>query len=782
MLTAVAAMTLSAVLAAQSALPPAALLKAAINREVVDGDITGAMQQYKEIATEYSSNHVVAAGALLRLGGLYERQGDRQAKSTYERIVNDYADTGATAKAARARLAAIQQADSPFPERIFDRYAGEMGRPSVSPDGKWIAYLTRRPGNGLTSDGQPVTWLCVRSLANGKEDVIAKPKHPDEMIISTPAWSPDSQRVAYGAFVDRQMMEPRVTTVSARETRVIGSRTVVSGPAPAEFLWSPDSQWVVSINRSSSDTPAIEVTHVPSGKSRPLGTTSSYASGVRWAPDSRRVAFVSETGLTIKVVSVADGTAVDHQAPQKGRVTLRSWGRDNRIFFSQSVTGGNDFYAMPADGGDSTKTCEGRGDSGGDGCGLYSADGLWQATRKNVSGGGRIMLRNTRDGSERPLTPESVFEAPVSDGFSPDGRLFAFRSNRDGNWGVYVVAVDRSPQANPAKVIALESQNTAVEAWWTATGLAIWRADAQTNLYKVEVDAAGRSASGPVRLTESAPWNASPFVSPDGKRIAYLSRAVDGKRSLSVMESNGSSERNIRDANLGTLLGWRSRTEVLLGEGRLVQTPQRHFESTLRTLDVGTGAVTEIGVIPCTRIQYSPSTDTAFCTDSAATELSRYALTRLTLQKLPLPPGWFDYTAAQNGRVIAYSTTDEGPDGKKKPVPGETRLRSLDSNEDRTLLSYPDSKNGSHMTYEFSPDVRFLLYLNPSAEVRVVDTRSGESWPLLSNPPSNAAWAAEPSWSPDGRFIVIGGSVGLDSLRVFTVAYEAVTKAPGAKK
>ena len=46
-------LALSSGVIAQSGASPEALLKAAINREVVDGDATGAIQQYKDIASKW---------------------------------------------------------------------------------------------------------------------------------------------------------------------------------------------------------------------------------------------------------------------------------------------------------------------------------------------------------------------------------------------------------------------------------------------------------------------------------------------------------------------------------------------------------------------------------------------------------------------------------------------------------------------------------------------------------------------------------------------------------
>ena len=90
---------------AQKADPAEVQLKAAIQREVEDGDFKGAIEQYKKLAN--SSNRAVAAKALLRMGQCYEKLGDTESRKAYEHLVRDFVDQKDMAEQARARLAAL---------------------------------------------------------------------------------------------------------------------------------------------------------------------------------------------------------------------------------------------------------------------------------------------------------------------------------------------------------------------------------------------------------------------------------------------------------------------------------------------------------------------------------------------------------------------------------------------------------------------------------------------------------------------------------------------------
>jgi len=82
-------------------------LEAAIHREVVIGDLAGAMKEYRAILAQSAVPHPVAARALLQTGECMEKLGrGAEAYASYRRIETDFADQTATVAQARMRLAA----------------------------------------------------------------------------------------------------------------------------------------------------------------------------------------------------------------------------------------------------------------------------------------------------------------------------------------------------------------------------------------------------------------------------------------------------------------------------------------------------------------------------------------------------------------------------------------------------------------------------------------------------------------------------------------------------
>ena len=100
----VVAVAASAIAAAPAQAPqnPERLLKAAMNTELVDGNLKAAIEQYKKVVE--SGNRPLAAQALLHIAECYQKLGDAQARQVFERVVREYADQKKAVAIARERL------------------------------------------------------------------------------------------------------------------------------------------------------------------------------------------------------------------------------------------------------------------------------------------------------------------------------------------------------------------------------------------------------------------------------------------------------------------------------------------------------------------------------------------------------------------------------------------------------------------------------------------------------------------------------------------------------
>jgi hypothetical protein len=93
-------------LAAAAELDVERRLEAAIHREIVTGDLAGALEEYQAIVQAPDSPRPAVARALYQRAQCFEKQGKRtEAFQAYSAIVRDYRDQSETATRARARLA-----------------------------------------------------------------------------------------------------------------------------------------------------------------------------------------------------------------------------------------------------------------------------------------------------------------------------------------------------------------------------------------------------------------------------------------------------------------------------------------------------------------------------------------------------------------------------------------------------------------------------------------------------------------------------------------------------
>lgn len=125
-------------------------LESAIHREIVLGDLTGAMEQYKNILAEPGRTREVAARALFQTGQCEEKLGQRrEAHAAYARLIEEYGDQAEVTSQARRVLA---RWDSPLPgPRNLQFDEGVVGKappgwtvPSLPKDADYMAELRRR--------------------------------------------------------------------------------------------------------------------------------------------------------------------------------------------------------------------------------------------------------------------------------------------------------------------------------------------------------------------------------------------------------------------------------------------------------------------------------------------------------------------------------------------------------------------------------------------------------------------------------------------------------------
>lgn len=313
-------------------------LKAAMHRELVDGDLRAAIKAYEAILSRHADNRAVAARALLQLGQCYEKLGQTEARATYERLVREYADQVQVVGQARARLASFTRnepaASQPAPVaavRSLRRVDSINDVKALSPDGSKALFIRYDIGQNL----------AVYDFVTGESKSLTAFDWATAWV-SHGIWSPDGRRVAYmqTPWLPESVSEVRVTTL-AGESLSIFRNDANPGRGVVPVDWLPDGRTLLAVLERADGTFAIGLIPAGGGPFTPLRSlqwTGGRPDRPRLSPDGRFVAFAEgATGMRdIHVLSLDGLTAArltDHPADDRQPL----WSPDGRhlVFTSQ---------------------------------------------------------------------------------------------------------------------------------------------------------------------------------------------------------------------------------------------------------------------------------------------------------------------------------------------------------------------------------------------------------------------------------------------------------------
>ena len=494
-----------------------ALLQAAKNMELVKGDLTAAVGQYKEILARPGVGRTVAANALLEMGQCYEKLGQSEARSAYEQLLRQYGDQAEQVQAARARLAALAGAprQTAGPEMTIRRVWSGSGVDSTgepSPDGKYLSV-----SDSLV---HPAIW----DIETGqKRRFTRKDNWSNVMQILNSRWSPDGKNIAFCLVTKDLSMEIWIVGMDGSEPRMLAQGVPLD--------WSKDGNFILALTGTAPAAPLMALISVRDGS---LSTLSTAANPVfSWSailtPDGKSVVYdfpqqEKAQDRDVFLLSIDRREVmplVKHPADDR----LLGWvpGTDI-ILFASNRAGTQDAWALHvADGkpqGEPILVRNGLGQispmgSTDKGSFYYSL----AVSIMEVYEGSLDLAKGTVVEPAKKIF-QRVVGASRSPEWSPDGKYLAYLSQRNAGSGSQSILCLRPDKATEERELPLAIQSF----WhlhWSADGRAVFATAADKEnqgLFKIDIqtgklDLVAQSGSGSIIKAFT--------VSPDGKAVFY---------------------------------------------------------------------------------------------------------------------------------------------------------------------------------------------------------------------------------------------------------------------
>ncbi len=360
----------------------------------------------------------------------------------------------------------------------------------------------------------------------------------------------------------------------------------------------------------------------------------------------------------------------------------------------------------------------------------------------------------TTDGKQLPFVTHAGRDEL---GFwAPDGKHVLFLSDRTGRMGLWSIEVSNGRPAGAPQLVKADLGRTS-PLGIASDGTYYYASEiGMVDVYVAEIDpAGGKLQSEPARVSERFQGtNAQPIWSPDGTRLAWLSRRapVESPTTIIIREMSGKTEREIRlpaNLNVRTIRWWPDGRSLLLSG-------LQEGGSACYRLELGTERLTVLlrssGGAAAWRMDVSPDGQKLFYASS---------FNRISVR---------DLTSGQDEEIVSLPSTHWVGALAVSPDGGQLALLVNDTHE---LSAFVVPATGGKPR-QLTPDQKFRIRNNSTTWSR--DSRSvivvsnpdnTDRWDLLRVPIDGTAPVVlltmerpmQPSIHPDGRKIAVQAGI-----------------------
>jgi Tol biopolymer transport system component len=569
----------------------------AVQLETIEGNLNAAIDLYQQVINNNGHNRALAAKALLRLGGCYEKQGNEEARKTYEQLLKDFADQSESAAEARTRLAALRQpakpGSGPSTRRIWAESKTDFFG-QVSPDGRYLSFVDWDTGD-----------LAVRDLQKGVNRRLTnkgswEANSDDEAEYSI--WSPDSRQIAYQwstlhgyelrlisldnptprmlfrcedsqvgwidpydwspdgkqilAALNTNGADQQMVLISVADGTIHLLKKFSQSMSLARAIISPDGHYVVYDYPQNESSLAHDILLLPTdgGSETPLIEYPSDDVALGWSPDGKWVLFASDRRGSVDIWAIRIEEGKPKGAPimvkaAVGRMHPLGLTRSGSFYFG--VGGGsNDIYVAKLDPttgnilARSTKLVKHY--EGLNHYPQYSPDGKYLAyistetmSLGETGWGATLYIRLLETGEEREFHREITrlgVRGVSYPRWSPDGRsILLYGRDRRGRYGIYRVNLETAK----AVCILRQGENEFISfavGWRDNSNFLYSRVDEKNNRGEIHVRNVDNGNDRVLYVTSAV--RGSGAVSPDRRWVSSIESSQSGEKTLRILSTD----------------------------------------------------------------------------------------------------------------------------------------------------------------------------------------------------------------------------------------------------
>jgi Tol biopolymer transport system component len=504
-------------------------LQAAIKTETVDGNLKGAIEQYKKIVAQPGAGRTTVATALLRMGQCHEKLGNAEARTAYERLVREFTDQAEIVAQARVRLAALGGPGAGgglVTRRVLTDVSGVVE--VLTADGKYI--------RGIDWDTGDVVQFEV---ASGQTTRITNRGGPEakEGPYEYQAFSRDGKQIAYDWYTKDWVPQLRIRNLDGSGLRTLYSE---KGYDVRPLDWSPDAGSILALRERNK---AVELTLISTADGsvrvlRSIASAWAMWKSASFSPDGRFVA-ISLVGEGSPPHSgdvflmTADGRNEVVVAGHPAEDRLLGWTPDGRsLLFLSDRSGTWDIWSVHITGGKQQGEPE-----------LLKKDFGWDSYVLGLTPDGSLYYK-TDTSSGRFYNGEVDLEtgkvlvppAPVTTRYtgppfmstwSPDGRNLAYISRMGTIGPGNNILTIRSAATGEERFLSPRLRGVAMPSWAPdgRSVIAVGVTESRTGIFRIDAE-----TSAITKLADQSRF--APRLCPDGKTLVFVTDGIIRKRNL----------------------------------------------------------------------------------------------------------------------------------------------------------------------------------------------------------------------------------------------------------